>query len=188
MLSQYKRKPSLPVFFFPSISWIAVVHCNANTTTNGLWLVRRLPSYSTQIILVIFGDRSKLNVLYDQLNLSLKQRGFLRLRSCNITEILSQKQASSHHNFCICQIITSSPHCVQLKTCQHNLVFFFDTKGVTSWGDAGGRGCARPMKPGVYSDVGAHVPWIFETMYSDYAGIQSPSWKTLFEQSLSRRQ
>ncbi|XP_048238671.1 serine protease 33-like isoform X1 [Haliotis rufescens] len=40
--------------------------------------------------------------------------------------------------------------------------------GTTSFGDAGGSGCATPLRPGVYTLTASHVEWIHRVLYRDY--------------------
>ncbi|XP_041364861.1 serine protease 30-like [Gigantopelta aegis] len=51
--------------------------------------------------------------------------------------------------------------------CKHGERWF--AIGSTSWGDAGSNnGCARPMRPGVYTKVANYVEWIHTILYEDY--------------------
>ncbi|KAK7113564.1 prostasin-like [Littorina saxatilis] len=52
----------------------------------------------------------------------------------------------------------------------------FVLTGVVSWGDKNGQRCAQPKRPGVYTKASAHVTWIQETIYADYAGLPQITW------------
>ncbi|XP_050391660.1 plasminogen [Patella vulgata] len=45
--------------------------------------------------------------------------------------------------------------------------------GITSWGDAGQSGCAKALRPGVYTKVSSYSSWIKNMIYEDYVATRN---------------